>query len=329
MAIHIRRREFTATLGATVAAWPLVARAQQPAMPVIGFLHSESPDAARAMLRAFRESLTEAGYVETRNVVIEYRWAESQYDRLPALATDLARRPVTVIVANGPAVAAAKTATTTIPIVFFTAGDPVKLGLVASLARPGGNLTGVTNLGSELGPKRLELLHELVPSASTVAVLINPDYPDAESQKAAAQAAARARSLQLRVLQAASERDFDTVFTALGRSRTGGLVIVTDPFFNTRQRQLAVLAVRHAIPTIYHNHEFVAAGGLAGYGNSFTDLWRQIGAYVGRILKGDKPADLPVLQPTKFELIINLNTAKALGLQIPDKLLALADEVIE
>ncbi len=271
----------------------------------------------------------ESGHVEGRNVAIEYRWAESRYDRLPDLAGDLVGRGVNVIVANGPAIQAAKTATTTIPIVFFAGGDPIKLGLVASLAQPGGNLTGVTNLGTELGPKRLELLHELVPVATSFAVLVNPTYPDAAAQSEAAQAAARARSLRLDVFHASTERDFDSLFAALAERRVGGLVIVTDPFFNNRAAQLAALALRHAMPTVYHMLEFVTAGGLAGYGNSNTDLWRQIGIYTGRILKGEKPADLPVMQPTKFELLINLNTAKALGLTVPDKLLVTADEVIE
>jgi putative tryptophan/tyrosine transport system substrate-binding protein len=323
------RREFITLLGGA-AAWPLSARAQQAAMPVIGFLHSEAPGRYTSpILRAFRQGLSESGHVEGRNVAIEYRWAESRYDRLPDLAGDLVGRGVNVIVANGPAIQAAKTATTTIPIVFFAGGDPIKLGLVASLAQPGGNLTGVTNLGTELGPKRLELLHELVPVATSFAVLVNPTYPDAAAQSEAAQAAARARSLRLDVFHASTERDFDSLFAALAERRVGGLVIVTDPFFNNRAAQLAALALRHAMPTVYHMLEFVTAGGLAGYGNSNTDLWRQIGIYTGRILKGEKPADLPVMQPTKFELLINLNTAKALGLTVPDKLLVTADEVIE
>jgi len=231
--------------------------------------------------------------------------------------------------ANGPAIRAAKTATTTIPIVFFAGVDPVQAGIVASLNRPGGNLTGVTNLGTELGPKRLELLHELVPTATTFAVLVNPTYPDAAAQSEAAQAAAHALSLWLHVLHASTERDFDSLFATLAERRVAGLVIVTDPFFNNRQAQLAALALRHAIPTVFHTLEFVTAGGLAGYGNSNTDLWRQIGIYTGRILKGEKRADLPVMQPTKFELLINLNTAKALSLTVPDKLLVAADEVIE
>jgi putative tryptophan/tyrosine transport system substrate-binding protein len=325
----LKRREFITLLGG-VAAWPLAARAQHQAMPVIGFLHSEAPGRYTSpILRAFRQGLSESGHVEGRNVAIEYRWAESRYDRLPDLAGDLVGRGVNVIVANGPAIQAAKTATTTIPIVFFAGGDPIKLGLVASLAQPGGNLTGVTNLGTELGPKRLELLHELVPVATSFAVLVNPTYPDAAAQSEAAQAAARARSLRLDVFHASTERDFDSLFAALAERRVGGLVIVTDPFFNNRAAQLAALALRHAMPTVYHMLEFVTAGGLAGYGNSNTDLWRQIGIYTGRILKGEKPADLPVMQPTKFELLINLNTAKALGLTVPDKLLVTADEVIE
>jgi putative ABC transport system substrate-binding protein len=326
----IRRRTFITLLGGAAAAWPLAARAQQSAMPVIGFLHSEAPGRYTSpILRAFRQGLSESGNVEGRNVAIEYRWAESRYDRLPDLAGDLVGRGVNVIIANGPAIQAAKTATMTIPIVFFAGGDPIKLGLVASLAQPGGNLTGVTNLGTELGPKRLELLHELVPAATSFAVLVNPTYPDAAAQSEAAQAAARARSLRLDVFHASTERDFDSLFAALAERRVGGLVIVTDPFFNNRAAQLAALALRHAMPTVYHMLEFVTAGGLAGYGNSYTDLWRQIGIYTGRILKGEKPADQPVMQPTKFELLINLNTAKALGLTVPDKLLVAADEVIE
>jgi putative ABC transport system substrate-binding protein len=326
----MKRRAFIALVGGAAAAWPLAARAQQPAMPVIGFLHSEAPGRyTNPILRAFRQGLSESDYVEGRNVAIEYRWAESRYDRLPELAADLVRRGVNVVTANGPAIQAAKTGTRTIPIVFFAGGDPVKLGLVTSLARPGGNLTGVTNLGTELGPKRLELLHELVPAAKSFAVLVNPTYPDAAAQSEAAQAAARARSLQLHVLHASTERDFDSVFATLAERRVGGLVIVTDPFFNNRHAQLAALALRHAMPTVFHTLEFVTSGGLAGYGNSNTDLWRQIGIYTGRILKGEKPADLPVIQPTKFELLINLNTAKALGVTVPPQLLARADEVIE
>jgi putative tryptophan/tyrosine transport system substrate-binding protein len=324
----MRRREFITLVGGA-ATWPLAAHAQKPAMPVIGFLHSESPDSTRAILVAFRQGLNETGYVEGRNVTIDYRWAESQYDRLPALAADLISRRVSVMTANGPAAQVAKTATTTIPIVFFAGGDPVKLGLAASLARPGGNLTGVTNLGQELGPKRLELLRELVPTATTFAVLINPTTPAAETQSKAVQAVARTLSLQLHILRASTERDFDPVFASLGDLRAGGLAIVTDPFFNTRHEQIVALTIRHAMPTIYQNREFVAAGGLAGYGPSFKDLWRQIGVYTGRILKGAKPADLPVLQPTKFELIINLRTAKMLGLTVPPALLTTADEVID
>jgi putative ABC transport system substrate-binding protein len=325
----MNKREFITLLGGA-ATWPVVARAQQPAMPVIGFLHSEAPGRYTSpILRAFRQGLSESGHVEGRNVAIEYRWAESRYDRLPDLAGDLVGRGVNVIIANGPAIQAAKTATTTIPIVFFTGGDPIKLGLVSSLAQPGSNLTGVTNLGTELGPKRLELLHELVPAATSFAVLFNPTYPDAAAQSEAAQAAAHALSLRLDVFHASTERDFDSLFAALAERRVGGLVIGTDTFFNNRAGQLAALALRHAMPTVYHMLEFVTAGGLAGYGNSNTDLWRQIGIYTGRILKGEKPADLPVMQPTKFELLINLNTAKALGLTVPDKLLVAADEVIE
>ena len=325
---QLKRREFI-TLLSGAAAWPLAVSAQQSALPVIGFLHSESANDTAHLLRAFNQGLREAGYVEGRNVAVEYRWAESRYEQLPALAADLVARHVALIAANGPAIEAARAATTTIPIVFFAGGDPVKLGLVASLARPGGDLTGITNMGVELGPKRLEILHELVPTAATLGVLVNPTFPDAEGQSEAVRQAAHAMSLQLHVLRANTAEDFDHVFAGLAEQRAGGLVIVTDPFFNTRQEQLAALALRHSMPTIYHNHEFVAAGGLAGYGNSSTDLWRQIGAYAGRILHGEKPADLPVQQPTKFELLVNLKTAKALGLIIPMTLQAAADEVIE
>ena len=260
----MKRREFI-LVGGAAAAWPVAAWAQQVAMPVIGFLHSEGPGRYTSpILRAFRQGLSESGHVEGRNVAIEYRWAESRYDRLPDLAGDLVGRGVNVIIANGPAIQAAKTATTTIPIVFFAGGDPIKLGLVASLAQPRGNLTGVTNLGTELGPKRLELLHELVPAATSFAVLVNPTYPDAAAQSEAAQAAVRARSLRFDVFNASTERDFDSLFAALAERRVGGLVIVTDPFFNNRAAQLAALALRHAMPTVYHMLEFVTAGGLAG-----------------------------------------------------------------
>jgi putative tryptophan/tyrosine transport system substrate-binding protein len=266
----VKRREFITLLGGA-AGWPLAARAQQPAMPVIGFLHSEAPGRYTSpILRAFHQGLSESGHVEGRNVAIEYRWAESRYDRLLDLAGDLVGRGVKVIIANGPAIQAAKTATTTIPIVFFAGGDPVKLGLVTSLAQPGGNLTGVTNLGTELGPKRLELLHELVPAATSFAVLVNPTYPDAAAQSEAAQAAAHALSLRLHVLHASTERDFDSLFATLAERRVGGLVVEADPFFSNRAAQLAVLALRHAMPTVYHMLEFVTAGGLAGYGNSYT-----------------------------------------------------------
>ena len=323
------RREFITLLGGAAAAWPLAARAQQPVMPVIGFLHSESPGQYASHLHAFHQGLSEAGYVEGRNVAIQYRWAESHYDRLPALAADLVRRQVAVMTANGPAAQPAKAATATIPIVFFAANDPVEIGLVASFNRPGGNLTGVVNLGVELGPKRLELLHELIPAATLIAALINPAHPNADAQSAAMQAAARTLGLELHLLHASTEGDFDTVFATLLQLRAGGLVILTDPFFNTRIEQLAALAVRHAVPTIYQQRNFAAAGGLLSYTGSFTDLWRVIGVYAGRILKGEKPADLPVQQSTKVELIINLKTAKALGLEVPPQLLARADEVIE
>jgi putative tryptophan/tyrosine transport system substrate-binding protein len=300
-------------------------------MPVVGFLSSGSPNALVDLVGAFHLGLNEAGYVEHRNVGIEYRWAEGQYDRLPALAADLVRRQVTVIVTSGgtPSALAAKSATTTIPIVFSTASDPVAAGYVASLNRPGGNLTGITTLNVEVGPKRLELLRELVPTAATIALLINPTNPAAETQLRDLQTPIRTLGLQLHVLRASSERTIDDAFAALVQLRAGGLLIGPDPFFNTRSEQLAVSALRNAVPAVYQYREFVLAGGLMSYGGNLTDQYRQIAAYVGRILKGEKPADMPVQQGTKIELFLNLKTAKSLGLDVPPTLLARADEVIE
>jgi putative ABC transport system substrate-binding protein len=299
-------------------------------MPVIGFLNGASPEGYAPYVTAFRQGLKEVGYVDGQNVAIEYRWAEGQYDRLPALAADLVRRQVVVIAAGTiPAAPAAKAATATIPIVFTTGLDPVQAGLVASLNRPGGNLTGVTALAVEVGPKGLELLHELVPTATVIALLVNPTNPSAEALSRDLQPAARALGLQLHILHASTERDFDTVFATLLQLRAGGLMIGTDGFFITQIEQLATRTVRHAVPAIFQYREFTAAGGLMSYGVSNRDLYRLVGVYTGRILRGEKPADLPVLQPTKFDLIINLKTAKALGLEVPGKLLALADEVIE
>jgi putative ABC transport system substrate-binding protein len=323
------RRRFIAALGGATA-WPLVARAQQPKVPVIGFLSAETVNSSEGRLRAFRQGLSEAGYAEGRNVTIEYRWADDQYDRFPALAADLVRRQVTVITAIGNnAVLAAKSATATLPIAFFTGSDPVQLGLVASLNRPGSNLTGVTTLGVEIGPKRLELLHAVVPAAGILALLVNPTNPIAETQTRDHQAAARTLGLQLHVLHARADRDFDTVFAALLQLRAGGLVIGPDGFLLSRREQLAALTARHAVPTIFQYREFAAAGGLMSYGSSIADADRQVGLYTGRILKGERPADLPVQQSTKVELIINLKTAKALGVTVPLPLLGRADEVIE
>ena len=324
------RREFIALLGGTAAVWPLAARAQQPGAPVIGFLGSRAPGEDPQLLTAFRQGLKESNYVEGQNLVIEYRWAEGHYDRLPALAADLVRRRVAVIAANGPAALAAKAATATIPIVFTAGFDPVEIGLVASLNRPGGNVTGSSILDVELGPKRLEMLHAVVPKTTTFAALVNPtDAARAEIISRNLLAAAHTLGLQLHVLNASTEREFDTVFASLAQLGAGGLVIGGDPFFNSRGQQLGALSYRHAVPTIYQFRAFAAAGGLVSYGANLTESYHALGVYTGRILKGEKPRDLTVRRVTKVEMIINLKTAKTLGLSIPLDLIGRADEVIE
>src|SRR5262245_1630821 len=326
----MRRREFLGVLGSAVA-WPLVARAQQPAMPVIGRLDSRAPGDAPQLLAAFRQGLQDTGFVEGRNVAIEYRFADNHNERLPALAADLVRRKVTVIAATGtPAMLAAKAATETIPIVFATGGDPVRLGLVASLDRPGGNATGVTILTVEVAAKRLELLHELIPTAHVMALLVNPANPGlADDSSLGVRSAADTLGLELHVLNASTERDFDGVFAKLTQLRAGGLVIGADPFFTGRQEQLGELVARHAVPAVYQNREFVRAGGLMSYGGDITDGFRLVGVYTGRILKGEKPGELPVQQTTKVELYINLKAAKTLGISVPPSMQARADEMIE
>jgi ABC-type uncharacterized transport system substrate-binding protein len=327
----MRRREFITVLGGVAAAWPLVTRAQHAAMPVVGFLNVASPDGYRPMVAAFHQGLQESGYVEGRNVAIEYRWAEGRTDRLPALVADLVHRQVTVIAATStPAALAAKAATTTIPIVIETAGDPVQLGLVASLNRPGGTVTGVTQMNMVVAPKRLELLHELLPTATVIVLLVNPTNPGlAEYVLRGSQAAAQTLGLELHVLNASTESDFDGVFAKVIQLGAGGLVIGADPFFTYRQEQLAALAARRAVPTVYANREFVAAGGLASYSGSIKDAYRLVGVYAARILKGEKPGELPVQQATKVEMFLNLKTAQALGVMVPLTLLGRADEVIE
>ena len=328
----MKRRDFIKVIAGSTAAWPLATHAQQSPVPVIGFLSSASPDGYAIRLHAFRQGLKDTGYVEGQNVAIEYRWAEGQYDRLPALAAELVHRQVAVIAAAGgtPAALAAKAATATIPIVFAVSVDPIMTGLVASLNRPGGNLTGITNLNVEVGPKRLELLHELLPKATIIGLLVNPTSPSiAEQFLRALQPAARALGLQLHILNAKSDHDFDMVFTKLAQLRADALTIMPDVLFATRAEQLAKLSLAHAMPAIFEYRPFVAAGGLISYGSDETEYYRLLGGYTGRIVKGEKPANLPVVQSTKVELILNLKTAKALGLTVPQSLLGRADEVIE
>ena len=327
----MKRREFITLVGGSAATWPFAARAQQPAMPVIGFLNSSSPGGYAPLVAAFRQGLNEAGYIEGRNVTIEYRWAELHYDRIPELAADLVRRKVTVIAATtATAVLAAKAATASIPIVFEMASDPVELGLVASLNRPGGNITGVTNVNIEVAPKRLEMLHEIIPTATTFALLINPSNPIlAEPTTRDIRASARTLGVQLHVVSATTDNEVEHAFASLAKLGVGGLVIGTDPFFTSTIERLASLAIRYAVPAAYRGREFAAAGGLISYGSASRDAYRLAAIYTGRVLKGEKPAHLPVQQATKVELYINLKTAKTLGITIPLPLSGRADEVIE
>ncbi len=327
----MRRREFITIIGGAAVGWPIGAQTQQPVMPVVGFLNGASPATYGPMVAAFRQGLKQAGYIEGQNVAIEFRWAEGKYDRLPELAADLVRRQVSAIDAGGTAPAlAAKAATTTIPIVFSTAADPIEIGLVSNLSRPDGNVTGVTTLDTEEGPKRLELLHELIPAATIMALLVNPANRSlAEGDAKELRTAAEKLGLRLHIVHASTESDIDAVFATLSRLRVGALVIGTDQFFTNRIEQLAALTTRQKLPTIYQDRMFAAAGGLMSYGGSIPDAYRLVGIYVGRILDGEKPVSLPVQQSTKVELIINLKTAKTLGLTFPITLLGRADDVIE
>jgi putative ABC transport system substrate-binding protein len=326
----MRRRDFIRVVAGSAITWPLVARAQQPAMPMIGFLNGATAAGWAPFVAAFRQGLIETGYIEGQNVAIEYRFADGEYDRLPAMAADLVHRRVSIIAATTtPAALAAKAATTTIPVVFTTTGDPVQMGLVASLSRPGGNITGVTRLNVEVAPKLLELMHEIVPTATRIALLVNPTGPNAETLSKEIEAAARVLGVEVTVLHGATESDLDKVFSTFAQLSAGALVIGTDPFFTTRSQQLATLTLRGRVPAIYSTRAFATAGGLMYYGGNITNLYRLAGGYAARILRGEKPADLPVQQSTKLELVINLKTAKALGLTVPQSLLGRADEVIE
>ena len=330
--LGVRRRDFITLLGGAVAAWPLAARAQQPAMPVIGFLRPSTRESAVHLLAAFRAGLKEIGFVEGQNVAIEYRWAERQEDRLREIAAELVRRQVAVIVTPGSTVAAlaAKAETTTIPIVFSSGSDPVKAGLIASLNSPGGNVTGIYQLSNDLIGKRLELLHEVVPAVTTIALLVNPaNAVAADSTTKEAQAAARSLGLEIKIFATSNNRDIDAAFIEIAHQQIGAALNMPDAFFTSRRVQLVTLATRFAIPAIFSIREYVEVGGLMSYGENIADQWRRVGIYVGRVLKGERPAELPVMQVTKFELVINLKTAKALGVKISDNLLSLADEVIE